>query len=121
MTSFRALTVDKTDDGFTRGIREWQTENLPEGELLIRVSHSGINYKDGLAGKEDGKIVSSYPFIPGIDLVGTIVSSEDARFAPGDAVLVTSYGLGVSHFGGLAEYALSLFHISVGISARWIS
>ncbi|MEO3947335.1 oxidoreductase [Gorillibacterium sp. CAU 1737] len=105
MTSFRALTVDQTADGFVRAIREWDTDQLPEGELLIRVSHSGINYKDGLAGKEDGKIVSRYPFIPGIDLAGTVVSSEDARFAPGDEVLVTGYGLGVSHWGGLAGFA----------------
>jgi len=105
MTSFQALTVDKTAAGFAREIREWQTEELPEGELLIRVSHSSLNYKDGLAGKEDGKIVSRYPFIPGIDLVGAVVSSADAAFAAGDEVLVTGYGLGVSHFGGLAEYA----------------
>ena len=105
MTLFQALTVDKTADGFTREIRTWRTEDLPQGELLIRISHSSLNYKDGLAGKEDGKIVGRYPFIPGIDLAGTVAESADPAFAPGDPVLVTGYGLGVSHFGGLAEYA----------------
>lgn len=105
MPTFQALTVDLQDDRFTREIREWTTDDLPEGDLLIRVSHSSLNYKDGLAGKADGKIVTSYPFIPGIDLAGTVASSQDGRFSEGDAVLVTGYGLGVSHLGGLGEYA----------------
>lgn len=105
MAVFRGLTIDRQGDVFTREIREWAFEDLPEGELLIKVSHSAINYKDGLAGRPDGKIVTKYPFIPGIDLAGTVASSTDDRFREGDAVLVTGYGLGVSHFGGLAEYA----------------
>ncbi|WP_040952515.1 oxidoreductase [Gorillibacterium massiliense] len=105
MTMFRALTVDRDGDVFTREIREWTFNDLPEGELLIKVSHSGLNYKDGLAGRPDGKIVNKYPFIPGIDLAGTVVSSQADGFREGDAVLVTGYGLGVSHFGGLSQYA----------------
>ena len=64
-----------------------------------------MNYKDGLASTPDGKIVRSYPFIPGIDLAGVVVRSNDARFKEGDEVLATSYEIGVSHFGGYSEYA----------------
>ena len=79
--------------------------DLPQGEVLIKVAYSSINYKDGLASTPDGKIVSSYPFVPGIDLAGVVVSSEDPRFREGDEVIATSYEIGVSHFGGYSEYA----------------
>lgn len=105
METFRALVVDQSEGTFVREIRNLTEDNLPEGDLLIKVAFSSVNYKDGLAGSADGRIVSGYPFIPGIDLAGTVVSSRSGEFAQGDEVLVTGYGLGVSHFGGLAEYA----------------
>jgi acrylyl-CoA reductase (NADPH) len=64
-----------------------------------------VNYKDGLASSPDGKIVRSYPFIPGIDLSGVVVRSKDSRFKAGDEVIATSYEIGVSHYGGYSEYA----------------
>lgn len=71
----------------------------------MRVHYSSVNYKDGLASTEEGKIVKSFPFIPGIDLAGEVVDSRDDRFQSGDLVLCTGYGLGVTHEGGYAEVA----------------
>lgn len=64
-----------------------------------------MNYKDGLASIPEGKIVRNYPFVPGIDLAGVVAESSDTRFKAGDEVIVTSYELGVSHYGGFSEYA----------------
>lgn len=105
MTMFRALYVEKEEDRCITRIRSITEDELPLGEVTVRVSYSSVNYKDGLAVKTDGKIVSRYPFIPGIDLSGTVVSSRDPRFREGDPVIATGYGLGVSHFGGYSELA----------------
>jgi acrylyl-CoA reductase (NADPH) len=102
---FNALMVDKTDNDFSVKIKQITSGDLPQGDVFIKVSYSGINYKDGLASIPDGKIVRSYPFIPGIDLAGVVVSSKDPRFQEGDEVIATSYEIGVSHFGGYSEYA----------------
>ncbi len=105
MDNFSALVVNKTDDRFTMDVQQLTEKDLPNGDVLIRVSYSSINYKDGLAANENGNIVRSYPFVPGIDLAGTVVTSSDTRFAEGDEVLVTGYDLGVAHYGGYSEYA----------------
>lgn len=104
-TSFRALMVEKTEDSFSVGVKELTLDQLPVGDVLIRVAYSSVNYKDGLASTPNGKIVKSYPFVPGIDLAGTVVESQDPRFRQGDEVIVTSYELGVSRYGGFSEYA----------------
>lgn len=101
---FQALVVDKTDT-FSVEVKPLSLEDLPAGEVLIKVAYSSVNYKDGLAGIPDGNIVRNYPFVPGIDLSGTVVSSADSRFQEGQPVIATSYGIGVSHFGGFSEYA----------------
>lgn len=103
--TFKALIVDKKEDDFRVSIKELTLQDLPEADVLIKVAYSSINYKDGLAATPDGKIVRSYPFIPGIDLAGTVVSSSDSRFKEGDEVIATSYEIGVSHYGGYSEYA----------------
>src|SRR5207245_10546207 len=103
--SFRAFVVNKTGDSFTSGLKELTQADLPPGEVLVKVAYSGVNYKDGLASIPEGKIVRSYPFVPGVDLAGVVVESSDPRFKPGDEVIATSYELGVSHFGGFSEYA----------------
>jgi len=103
--TFRAFVVNKTSDGFTAGFRELTQADLPSGEVLVRVAYSSVNYKDGLASIPDGKIVRTYPFVPGIDLAGTVVESSDPNYKEGDQVLVTGYELGVSHYGGFSEYA----------------
>jgi acrylyl-CoA reductase (NADPH) len=102
---FKALVVDKTENDFTVGIKHISLNNLPAGEVLIKVAYSSINYKDGLASIPEGKIVRSYPFVPGIDVAGVVVSSEDPRYSEGDQVIATSYEIGVSHYGGYSEYA----------------
>ena len=103
--TFKAFVVAKTDEGFTATFRELTESNLPSGEVLVKVIYSSVNYKDGLASIPEGKIVRSYPFVPGIDLAGVVAESSDSRFNAGDEVIVTSYELGVSHYGGFSEYA----------------
>ncbi|MDD9149566.1 acryloyl-CoA reductase [Sporolactobacillus sp. CQH2019] len=102
---FKALVVDKKNDRFSVSIETLSLHDLPESDVLIKVRYSSVNYKDSLASIPDGKIVSSYPFIPGVDLAGTVVSSKDRRFRKGDRVIATGFGIGVSHFGGYSEYA----------------
>jgi acrylyl-CoA reductase (NADPH) len=103
--SLKALIVDKIDSGVVAELRTLTIDELPDGELLVKVAYSSINYKDALACIPNGNIVTTYPFIPGIDLAGIVITSQDDRFQQGDEILVTGYGLGVSHFGGYSEYA----------------
>lgn len=104
-STFHAFIVNKTGESFSAAPGELNHEDLPAGEVLIKVAYSGVNYKDGLASIPEGKIVRSYPFVPGIDLAGVIEESSDQRFKAGDEVIATSYDLGVSHYGGFSEYA----------------
>ncbi|ASA20835.1 acryloyl-CoA reductase [Paenibacillus donghaensis] len=103
--TFQALVVNKTEQSFTVEVKPVALKDLPEGEVLIRVAYSSVNYKDGLAAIPDGKILKSYPFIPGVDLAGEVVSSTDERFREGDQVIASGNGIGVSHFGGYSQYA----------------
>ncbi|MBN8193327.1 acryloyl-CoA reductase [Bacillus sp. NTK074B] len=103
--SFKALVVNKTEEDFSLNVGSLTHDDLPEGDVTIRVHYSSVNYKDGLASIPKGNIVKSYPFVPGIDLAGVVTSSEDSRYQEGDEVVVTSYELGVSHYGGYSEYA----------------
>lgn len=102
---FRALVVNKTNDRFSLDIETLALNDLPDHDVLIKVRYSSINYKDSLACIPDGKIVATYPFIPGIDLAGIVVSSRDRRFHEGDQVIATGFEIGVSHYGGFSEYA----------------
>jgi len=110
--TFRAFVVNKTEEHFSADFKELTDNELPAGEVLIRVAYSDVNYKDGLASIPEGKIVRNYPFVPGVDLSGVVVASSDPRFNEGDAVLATSYDLGVSHYGGYSEYAR--------VKAEWV-
>ncbi len=103
--TFRAFVVNKTAEQFTAQVQALTRDDLPPGEVLIHVAYSSVNYKDALACTPDGKVVRSYPFVPGIDLAGVVVESSDERFHAGDEVIATSYDLGVSHYGGFSEYA----------------
>jgi acrylyl-CoA reductase (NADPH) len=109
---FDALVVDKQEDQFSVSIQELTLDDLPQGEVLIRVHYSGVNYKDSLASIPNGNIVTNYPIVPGIDLAGVVVSSENPRFKEGDEVIATSYGIGVSQSGGYSEFAR--------VPAEWI-
>jgi acrylyl-CoA reductase (NADPH) len=105
MDSFKALVVNRTNDSVQSELRSLTTDELPAGELLVKVVYSSVNYKDALACSSNGNIVTAYPFVPGIDLAGIVVSSEDDHYHAGDEIVVTGNALGVSHFGGYSEYA----------------
>ena len=103
---FKAFVVDHDDNGIvSNSYKELTKDDLPEGDVLIKVHYSGINYKDALATQDHNKIVKQYPMVPGIDLAGTIEETNAPGFEVGDKVIVTSYDLGVSHYGGFSEYA----------------
>ena len=102
--TFRAYVAEKIDDRVDRGVREFAAVDLPAGEVEIRVGWSSVNYKDGLATRADGKVARISPLIPGIDLAGEVVASQDPSFATGDPVLAHGYELGVSRHGGYSEY-----------------
>ena len=103
---FKAFVVDQDDNGIvSNSYKELTKDDLPEGDVLIKVHYSGINYKDALATQDHNKIVKQYPMVPGIDLAGTIEETNAPGFEVGDKVIVTSYDLGVSHYGGFREYA----------------
>ena len=103
-TSFRAYVAEKVGDSVERGIRAFEGSDLPPGEVAIRVGWSSVNYKDGLATRADGKVARISPLIPGIDLAGEVVASEDPGLPEGTAVLAHGYELGVSRHGGYTEY-----------------
>lgn len=102
---FKAILIEKTDDGQTCGIKELDESALPEGDVTIDVHFSTINYKDGLAMTGAGPVVRRWPMVPGIDLTGTISESSYAEFKPGDTVLLNGWGVGEVHWGGLATKA----------------
>ncbi len=105
MQGFRAFRIDQENDKIVAGFCDLSLDDLSPGEVVIKVSHSTINYKDALAATGAGKILRTFPLVGGIDLAGTVVSSEDERFDPGNQVLVNGCGLSETVDGGYAEYA----------------
>lgn len=103
--SFRAFVSEPAGDANRRGVRELDTAELPDGEVLVRVAWSSVNYKDALAASWNGRVARINPIVPGIDLAGTVVASTDDRCSPGDSVLAHGHELGVSRYGGFAELA----------------
>ena len=105
MESFRAFRIDQQDGDLVAEFSRLKIDDLSEGEVIVKVSHSTINYKDALAATGAGRILRTFPLVGGIDLAGTVVSSDDDRFAEGDAVLVNGCGLSETRDGGYAEFA----------------
>ena len=105
MNSFKIFRIHETDGKTRAGFEQAHLEDLDAGEVVVKVAYSSVNYKDALAATGAGKVIRRFPCVGGIDLSGTVVESSDARFAKGDAVIATSFDLGVSHDGGYAEYA----------------
>jgi acrylyl-CoA reductase (NADPH) len=105
MTSFRALLVSKTDEGQKVEFTQLSESDLMDGDVTIKVEHSSVNYKDGLALTGKAPIIRRYPLIPGIDLAGTVVSSSHADYKTGDKVVLGGWGVGEGHHGGYAEMA----------------
>lgn len=103
--SFRALRLNKTDDGQTHEIVELTEADLMEGDVTVRVSHSTLNFKDGLALTGASPVVRVWPMIPGIDFAGTVESSSHKDFKEGDEVVLNGWGVGEVHFGGYARKA----------------
>lgn len=104
MTHYRAFRIHNDQAGYRAGIETLPLRDPEPGEVLIRTRFSGINYKDALAGTGKGKILRRFPLVGGVDSAGEIARSGDARFREGDAVVVTGYGLSVTHDGGYAEW-----------------
>ena len=103
---FKALLLTKTEVPAPQvAITELDEAQLPAGDVLVQVSHSTLNYKDALAITGKAPVVRSYPMVPGIDLAGMVVESSDQRYRPGDPVLLNGWGVGESHWGGLAQRA----------------
>jgi putative YhdH/YhfP family quinone oxidoreductase len=101
---FRAYVAEKVDDGVVRGVRSLAAAELPAGEIEVRVAWSSVNFKDALATIADGKVARISPLIPGIDLAGEIVASDDPGLPAGMEVLAHGYDLGVARHGGFAAY-----------------
>ncbi len=113
MSSFKALQVSETEGGrFESKIIERATDDLPAGEVLIRVRYSSLNFKDALSASGNRGVTRSYPHTPGIDAAGIVASSSVAEFAEGDEVIVTGYDLGMNTAGGFGQY--------IRVPAAWV-
>ncbi len=102
--TFRAFVASRDGESVIRGVRPFSRDDLPPGEVEVRVAWSSVNYKDGLATIPSGRVARISPLIPGIDLAGEVVASADPSIAVGRAVLAHGYDLGVGRHGGYAEY-----------------
>lgn len=102
--TFRAYVAESAGEGVERGVRDFHERDLPPGEVEIRVAWSSVNYKDGLATRADGKVARISPLVPGIDMAGEVIASDDPSIGLGESVLAHGYELGVSRHGGFSEY-----------------
>ena len=102
---FKGILINKDNHGYRAEVTDIDDSQLPEGDVTVRVSHSTLNYKDGLAITGKGPIVRQFPMVPGVDLAGTVEDSSDPDFKPGDQVLLNGWGVGEGHWGGLAQRA----------------
>lgn len=103
--SFRALLLDQTDDAQTLEVRDLDESALPDGDVTVNVEWSSLNYKDGMVLRGIGRLVRTFPHVPGVDLAGTVESSLSDRFAPGDRVVLTGFRVGEVWWGGFAQKA----------------
>lgn len=104
--SFNALLVEKNDEGkTTASVQTLEESQLPEGDVTVAVEYSTVNYKDGLCIGPGGGLVRNYPHIPGIDFAGTVLSSENSRYAEGDKVVLTGWRVGEAWWGGYSQKA----------------
>jgi acrylyl-CoA reductase (NADPH) len=105
MGMFKAVVVEKDESGQKVALRAFDESELMDGDVTVRVTHSTLNYKDGLALTGKGPVVRRFPMIPGIDFAGTVESSTHPDFKSGDAVVLNGWGVGETHLGGYAEKA----------------
>lgn len=121
--TFKALVVEKDDEGKTSAaVQDLSLDQLPEGDVTVAVEYSTVNYKDGLCVGPGGGLVRNYPHVPGIDFSGTVEASDDARYKPGDKVVLTGWRVGEAHWGGYSQKARVkadwLVPLPDGISSR---
>ncbi|MBL4638515.1 MAG: alcohol dehydrogenase catalytic domain-containing protein, partial [Proteobacteria bacterium] len=109
---FKALVLHQDKNQTLSQIEHVDEAKLPDGNVAIAVEYSSLNYKDGLAITGKGRVVRSFPMVPGIDFSGTVTDSADKRFKPGDKVVLTGHGVGEKQWGGMAEKAK--------VSADWL-
>jgi len=102
---YQALVIHKTESGVSAAVETRDESMLPEGDVLVAVDYSTVNYKDGLVVTSGGGLVKTWPHVPGIDFAGTVLESADARYAAGDAVVLTGWRVGELHAGGYATRA----------------
>ena len=111
--NFKAMVVEETAQGnFERGIKDRTVDSLPDGDVLIEVSFSSLNYKDALSATGNKGVTRNYPHTPGIDAAGTVAESRNPEFSTGDPVIVTSYDLGMNTSGGFGQY--------IRVPAEWV-
>ena len=102
---FKAIVIDNKNEKFSRDIKELNTSDLKDGNVLVKVDYSSLNYKDALILNNGGKIVRKFPFVPGIDFSGSVVESGDSKFKKDDNVILTGFRVGEAYFGGFSQYA----------------
>ena len=102
---FKAIVIDNQNEKFTREIKEIDTSHLKDGNVLVKIDYSSLNFKDAMILKDGGRIVRKFPFVPGIDFSGTVVESQEDKFKKDDKVILTGFRVGEAYFGGFAQYA----------------
>ncbi len=102
---FKAVVIDNQNEKFTREIKEINKTDLKDGNVLVKIDYSDLNYKDALILNNGGKIVRKFPFVPGIDFSGKVIESQDSNFQKDDNVILTGFRVGEAFFGGFAQYA----------------
>ena len=102
---FQGILIDKDDSGYRASLQQISDDQLPEGDVTVRVAYSTLNFKDGLAITGSSPVVRKFPMVPGIDLAGTVESSGHPDYKVGDQVVLNGWGVGEGHWGGLAQKA----------------
>ncbi len=105
MSRFKAVRIDKDDAGYRAAFAEFDESELMDGDVTVRVTHSTVNYKDGLAITGKSPVVRKFPMIPGVDFSGVVEASSSDAFKPGDPVILNGWGVGEGHFGGFSQRA----------------
>jgi acrylyl-CoA reductase (NADPH) len=102
---FKAIVIDNQNEKFSHDIKVISTSDLKDGNVLVKVDYSSLNYKDAMILKDGGRIVRKFPFVPGIDFSGTVIESGDDKFKIDDNIILTGFRVGEAYFGGFSQYA----------------
>ena len=105
LEKFKAIVINSQNEKFSREIKDINLSELKDGNVLVKVDYSSLNYKDAMILKDGGRIVRKFPFVPGIDFSGRVVESKDNKFKKNDNVILTGFRVGEAYFGGFSQYA----------------